>query len=510
MKISRIVIPQTSLRLNLMVVCETVLLLLLSLSVLLYFSRQALKDEAFRDAEESLEGTVQHVDNILLSVEQTAYNIYEDLQYHLDEPDRMSVYCREAVENNPYVVGCAVAFVPNYYANHDLFMTYVHKNVSSKNGDSLTVSDHYGSRPYTEHVWYTSSISGGHALWTDPLPDEEGEGVTLSLCIPIYKKGEKNPIGVMALDVPVAIISQIILDSKPFRHSYSVMLSRDGTFIVHPNIHRFIRQTLSVKDQESQNDENLRQTIKAMMTGESGHTVFHQNDQDCYVFYKPFQRDRAFGLPMDNLGWSTAMVYLEDDILGDHVLLTYLILIVTLAGVLIFFLLCRMLIRHQMKPLRMLIRSSRRVADGHYDEIVPNASSSDEIGQLQDRFQEMQRSLMGKSAELEQMTRMLTTRGEELRHAYGNAQGSDRMKTTFLHYMTTQMTEPSDLIERSVTKLCNNYHTISPDEADYEVSVIKKQCAIVVDLLDHMIEALKNETEEPENVLKERKEDNHE
>ena len=115
MKISRIVIPQTSLRLNLMVVCETVLLLLLSLSVLLYFSRQALKDEAFRDAEESLEGTVQHVDNILLSVEQTAYNIYEDLQYHLDEPDRMSIYCREAVENNPYVVGCAVAFVPNYY-----------------------------------------------------------------------------------------------------------------------------------------------------------------------------------------------------------------------------------------------------------------------------------------------------------------------------------------------------------------------------------------------------------
>jgi methyl-accepting chemotaxis protein/sigma-B regulation protein RsbU (phosphoserine phosphatase) len=510
MKISRIIIPQTSLRLNLLVVCETVLLLLLSLTVLLFFSRQALKDEAFRNAEETLDGTVQHVDNILLSVEQTAYNIYEDLQCHLDEPDRMSIYCREAVENNPYVVGCAVAFAPNYYANHDLYMTYVHKNASGQNRDSLIVSDHYGSRPYTEQVWYTAPMSSGRASWTDPLPDEDGEGVTLSLCFPIYKNGEKNPVGVMAFDVPVAIISQIILDSKPFRHSYSVMLSRDGTFIVHPNIHRFIKQTLSVKDGESQNDENLRQTIKAMMAGESGNSVFHQNGQDWYVFYKPFQRDRVFGLPVDNLGWSTAMVYLEDDIVGDHVLLSYLVLVITLAGVLVFYLLCRMLIRHQMKPLYMLIRSSRRVAKGHYDEIVPNSTSGDEIGQLQNLFQDMQRSLMGKSAELEQMTRMLTTRGEELRHAFGNAQGSDRMKTSFLHYMTTQMVEPSDLIERSVTKLCNNYHTISPDEADYEVSVIKKQCAIVVDLLDHMIEALKNETDEPEKMMKERKEDNHE
>ena len=51
MKLSRIVIPHTSLRLNVLVVCETVLLLFLSLAVLLYFSRQALKDEAFRDAE---------------------------------------------------------------------------------------------------------------------------------------------------------------------------------------------------------------------------------------------------------------------------------------------------------------------------------------------------------------------------------------------------------------------------------------------------------------------------
>ena len=70
------------------------------------------------------------------------------------------------------------------------------------------------------------------------------------------------------------------------------------------------------------------------------------------------------------------------------------------------------------------------------------------------------------------------------------------MKTAFLNYMTTQMIVPSDLIEHSVTKLSNNYQELSATEAEYEVEVIKKQSEIILDLLDHMIEALEIEKEE--------------
>jgi hypothetical protein len=120
----------------------------------------------------------------------------------------------------------------------------------------------------------------------------------------------------------------------------------------------------------------------------------------------------------------------------------------------------------------------------------------------------MQLSLASKSGELERLTDRLTKRSEDLRKAYGQAQGSDRMKTTFLHYMTTQMIVPSDLIEKSVTKLSNNYHDISPREADYEVSVIKDQSGVIINLLDHMVEALNIEVEESEKELKAGKEAN--
>ena len=126
-KLSKINIPHTSLRLNLMVVCEIVLLLLISLAVLLYFSRQTLKEEAKKNAEQTLEATVLHIDNIMMSVEQTTFNVYQDLQGHLDQPDRMFTYSRRIVETNPYIVGCAIVFKPDYYPGHHLYMAYLHR-----------------------------------------------------------------------------------------------------------------------------------------------------------------------------------------------------------------------------------------------------------------------------------------------------------------------------------------------------------------------------------------------
>ena len=513
LKLSKITLPRTSIRLNVMVVCEIVLLLFLSLTVLLYFSRQGLKEEAFQDAEETLEGTVQHIDNILMSVEQTAYNVYQELQGHLDNPNRMPVYCREIIENNPYVTGCAIAFKPYYYKDQELFMSYVHQKVTEDGVSTLVTSNTFGKRPYSQQEWYTAPLNTGHACWTDPMAEEEDEGVTLSLCLPIYAKHAKaeerskeDILGVMAVDVPVSLLSQIILAMKPLPHSYSVLLGHSGSYIVHPDTKKLMRQETVFDLEANGADISVREAAEAMLAGKTGYKSFRKDGEDWYVFYKPFQRSwstkaaelgaREFGIPMEKLGWSAGLVYLEDDIVGEYNFLVYLVLAITFAGVLLFFILCRMVVNQQMRPLRMLNKSAQRIIEGHYHEEIPYTPREDEIGQLQNRFRKMQQSLAGKSDELEQLTATLTKRSKELKKAYGQAKGSDRMKTTFLHYMTNQMTVPSDLIERSVTKLSNNFEHITPAEAEYEVSVIKKQSEVILDVLDHMVEALEIEKEE--------------
>ena len=71
--------------LNILVIGEALLLLAVTLGILGYFSHKTLKQEALHNAEQTLEGTMQHIDNILLSVEQATGNIYYDLIEHLND-----------------------------------------------------------------------------------------------------------------------------------------------------------------------------------------------------------------------------------------------------------------------------------------------------------------------------------------------------------------------------------------------------------------------------------------
>lgn len=510
LRLSKINIPHTSLRLNMLVVCEMVLLLLLSLAVMQYFSREILKDEAKKNAEQMLDATVLHIDNIMMSVEQTTFNVYQDLQGHLRQPDRMFTYSRRIVETNPYIVGCAIVFKPDYYPGHHLYMAYIHRKGSENTTNEKTeleTLDKFTNRPYNEQIWYTEPMNVKQACWVGPLKNEDTEREALiTFCLPIYDQGEC--VGVVASDLSIEVLTDIIHATKPFSRGYVLLLNDKGSYVVHPDEEKLTSKTVFgktlVKSPEAQ------EAARAMVAGETGSKAFHMDREAWYVFYKPFLRTKEYGMPMKQLGWSAGVVYRQDDILGAHNSLILMVLVITVVGVALFFTLCHLLIRRRMKPLRMLTRSAERIAEGHYDEAVPNAQRDDEIGRLQDHFQQMQRSLAAKSTELEQLTKRLTQRSEELRKALGSAQGADRMKTTFLHYMTTQMTVPSDLIERSVMKLTNNYETLSTQEAGYEVEVIKEQSEIVLDLLNHMVEALQIEAEEAEKEVKEGKEASHE
>ena len=88
--------------------------------------------------------------------------------------------------------------------------------------------------------------------------------------------------------------------------------------------------------------------------------------------------------------------------------------------------------------------------------------------------------------ELEEEKSYLYQNGDILRAAYDKSIEADRMKTTFLHYMTNQMTGPAESIDKSVTTLCNNFHEISKQEADSQVGNIQWKGQMIAELLNHM------------------------
>jgi methyl-accepting chemotaxis protein/sigma-B regulation protein RsbU (phosphoserine phosphatase) len=493
-KLLKSVFSPPSLRVDLIVICGVVLLLIVSLSVMFYFSRKAVQREASLYAEQTLEGTSRHIDNALLSVEQSTTNIYCELLNHLDQPERMERYCRHLVECNPYITGAVICFKPGYLSGKDKFMSYVHYRGGVKKSDnaaSIVTSDKYGNKPYTEYSWYTEPMSTGKACWTDPLPEEEDEGVTVSYCQPIVDR-HQEVVGVVVSDISVNQLSEMMLADNTTSNRYSVLLGSDGSYIVHPDQQKRVSETVFTQSENGENPMLLR-IAKAMMTGETGYEFFEMDGKDWYVFYKPFVQTEVPNRTRGTLNWSVGIVYSESDIFGSYNYLLLIVVMIAVLGLSLFFLLARLVSRRQMKAIRQLTNATQQVADGHYDAPMPDINRKDEIGQLYSHFQVMKQSLATHVSELRQLTTTLKKRREVMHEVYAKEQSVDRMKTSFLHYVTNQMVAPSLEILRCAKILQEKYHELSPREVGYVVDTINKKIDTIVEQLDNMLDVAEKE-----------------
>lgn len=499
LRLQTLITKNLSIRISMMVVCAAALLLTAALFVMFRYSRKAVKKETLQKAEQTLEATVQQVDNILLSVEQSTGNLYWNLINHLDDPDRMFVYSRKAVETNPYIVGCAIAFEPYYYQAHGhgkYFMAYVHRagsdDLTTVNTPIIQAST-FGNVPYTEQVWYTTPKKIGRPCWVNPLKNAEAEDEAITtFCLPIYDRSG-HVIGVLAADVSLNLLSKVVLAAKPSPNSYAALLGSDGSYIVHPDTNTLYHHTIYTKLSK---DSEARRVGEDMLAGKSGYARVPINGVDCYVFYKPFTRADVPGRSMEQLNWSAGIVYPEDDIFGEYNGLLYTVLAIAGVGLLLLLILSRTILHRLLLPLRMLTQSARRIADGHFDEVIPDSRQHDEVGRLQDHFQQMQQALAVNMGELNRLTESLQQRGEVLAAAYRRARQADRMKTAFLHHMTNQMTPPVTAISHRVQTLCEHYADIDPQEMDQMVADILEQGKTITKLLDDLLKASQDDLNE--------------
>lgn len=199
--------------------------------------------------------------------------------------------------------------------------------------------------------------------------------------------------------------------------------------------------------------------------------------------------------------WSVGEVCPKSDIFGTYNKLLLIVVGLGILGLLVFLVLCHAFIKRQLLPLRQLRHAALRIAEGNYNESLPRTDRDDEIGELQERFRKMQQSVVAYMKKDEQLKASLQNQGQILQKTSGQAIENEKVKTAFLHYISNQMIVPGDLIDKSVTKICNDYPDISVEEMEQEMSTIKKQSSTILNLLGHIIETIQIESE---------KEDSHE
>ena len=376
-------------RISLWVVLYVVVILTITAFVGNYFVAKSIKLEESIKANGILYIVGQRIDAALVSVEIAVRNHLNDIKENLNEPDMLYRITQRMLEDNPPIVGSAIAFSPNYFPEKGVwFSPYSYRE------DGVIRSKQLGSANYDYHTmdWYQTTDSLRHDYWSEPYFDKGGgEMLMTTYSCPVMDEAG-NLVAVVTADILLEDLSKL-LDVEYYDDAYACMIGRSGTFISHPNKELVLQQTIFSFAQKTGNHD-LMEIGQEMIEGKNGMREWTSPTfGDSYIFFVPLQ----------HTGWSMAIVCKAGELFkGVRKTALFLASLFILMQVILAYILRRS-VHRLIAPLTTFTQAVDEVARGNLQAELPTIYSKDEMHRLHHSFSTMQKSLACQMEELKQV-----------------------------------------------------------------------------------------------------------
>ena len=130
-------------------------------------------------------------------------------------------------------------------------------------------------------------------------------------------------------------------------------------------------------------DTSVMSIGRRMVAGKQGMEVLQNDDTLSYVFYAPIKT-----------GWSVATVCPREEVFASLDKIQLRVVAIVCAGLVLLALVCARIIRHVVTPLSRFAGAARQIAGGDFNVPLPQSKYKDEMGQLHDAFEYMQKALV--------------------------------------------------------------------------------------------------------------------
>ncbi len=130
--------------------------------------------------------------------------------------------------------------------------------------------------------WYSEAFKQQKARWSAPFFSEEGD-IIIDYCIPLFNQ-EKEVIGVVACDLSISHLRQVVENIKPFPTSLVMVMQEDLTFVIHPDTGYPMHKTLPVflKERGIDADQEL---LESLRKGAVGKKIVNPLGEDLFLYY---------------------------------------------------------------------------------------------------------------------------------------------------------------------------------------------------------------------------------
>lgn len=392
MKISNLK-PNVSIsgRLMVRVLIVSAVIFTLTFTLFLRMAADKMEEEATRFAHNELSNTIHQIDAVLHSVEIAVENTAWIIPQRLSSPEFLYDVTKRILKNNEFIHGSAVAFEPNYFTSEGhYFSPYSYRD---KDGEIL--SKQLGGDTYDYHYmdWYQIPKLLDKPYWSEPYYDDGGgEMMMATYSKPLYDRNGRM-YAIITADISLEWLTDLVGNIKTFDNSYNLMVSRNASFIVHPNHDLILNETI-FSSTYGDTDESLKKMQNDILNGIPGEVLQDNGGEEFFVFYSPVETTQ----------WTVAIVCPRSELYMDAKTLRNMLIVLGVIALLLMIILSYNGIRKVVAPIEEFSDVTKKIANGDFKAELPQIRSQDELKELHDSFEYLQHSLVKYIEELKSTT----------------------------------------------------------------------------------------------------------
>lgn len=301
---------------------------------------------------------------------------------------------REEALSNPYYSDVVKSLDAIKKTDKDVAMVWV----ASEKGNFLIGTGNVLSKPdfnLHERPWYKPAIAAGGVYYTDPYMDQVFGKVILSVMIEV--KDGPNVSGIVAIDLFLDALPEIMKSYKIGESGHTILLAPDGTIIYHPN------QKYVIKEKLPAMEGSLGVIGKKMIAGEKGLQSAVVDNEEQYIGYAP--------VPIAK--WSIATVTAKKEIYQQvneffaNITVYFIIAVIVLVSLMYF------VLRYMLKDLPYLSEVIKTIGTGDFTSRL-SINSNDELGIIAQEMNKMLDSICQIIRKVNEVAEKLTASSEEL------------------------------------------------------------------------------------------------
>ena len=380
---------------------------LIIFSLYYYFTRATIEKATRENAVFLAENSINKIEEIIKPAEMIPGNLAWIIETGSIHNDSIFSFLTKLVKNNPAIYASAIAFEPYLFSpGQKFYAPYAFRNGSQIETTIL------GSADYNYFImdWYQIPATLKQPYWSEPYYDEGGAGALLSTySVPFFvrKNGERILGGIITIDISLNWLTEIVNSVKIFETGYAFLISRSGVYVTHPNREQIMNETIFTRAKEL-DEPMMRKIGRDMIKGNSNFTSVHLKDKgDVWIYYTQLPSTK----------WSLAVVYPDNEMFASLHKLNILIFFLSVGGLIFLVFFTVGIINRLLSPLTKFSKSARVIAEGNFNAELPQIKSNDEMKELHDSFEFMQKELDNYIVNLKETTSAKEKIESELRIA---------------------------------------------------------------------------------------------